>query len=64
METVQVVMDCYWTRPEPLKVMSRAAKVARMLRSRTPAKLYVYKTLLKRLAYNLKHIAFEFGPLV
>jgi hypothetical protein len=59
---VTVVVDGYWTRSEPLKLSSRAAKVARRLRSRTPAKLYIYETLLERVAHNLKYIAFECGP--
>lgn len=46
MLTVTVLMDGYWTRPDPLKLRSRTAKVARRLRSRTPTKLYVYDTLL------------------
>jgi hypothetical protein len=38
--------------------------VVRAVRSGRYARLYVYETLLERLAYNLKHMAFEFGPLV
>jgi hypothetical protein len=30
----------------------------------THARLYVDDTLLEWLAYNLKHMAFEFGPLI
>lgn len=40
------VVGGYGTRAEPPKLSSRAAKVARKLRSRTPAQLYVYDTLL------------------
>ena len=58
------VMGGYGPLLEPPEVMSRAAKVAKTLRFRTPAKLYIYETLLEWLAYNLKHMAFEFGPLV
>src|SRR5262245_25715512 len=36
--TCTVVLDGYWTRPEPLKVSSRAAKVARMLGFSMPAR--------------------------
>jgi hypothetical protein len=64
MGTVTVVMDGYRTRPEPFKVSSRAAKVARRLRSSTYAKLYSCETLLKRLVYDLKYMALEFGPVV
>jgi hypothetical protein len=60
--TVTVAMDSYWTRAEPLKLSSRAAMLARRLRSSMTAKLYAYETLLKWLAYNLKHIAFELAP--
>jgi hypothetical protein len=41
----------------PLKLSSRAAKVARRLRSSTPAKLYVYETILERLAQPLQDVA-------
>jgi len=34
------------------------------LKFMTPARLYVYDTILNRLAYNFKHIAFELGPFV
>ena len=44
--TVTVVMDSYWTRPAPLKVSSLAAKILKVLIFNTPAKLYVYDTLL------------------
>src|SRR5262247_963287 len=37
--------------------MSRAANAAKALRFRTPAKLYVYKTLLQRLAQHLQDVA-------
>jgi len=39
--TCTVVLDGYGTRPEPLKVSSRAAQIATRLRSKTPAKLYI-----------------------
>jgi hypothetical protein len=51
--TVTVVVCGYWPRAEPLKVSSRAAKVERILRSRTPARLYVYDTILAGLAQHL-----------
>jgi len=44
--------------------MSRAAKVAKTLRSRTPAKLYVYETLLERLAQDLEDLAAALGPCI
>jgi hypothetical protein len=57
-------MGRYWTRPARLAVSSRLAKLIKSLRFMTCGRLYVYDTLLERLAYNLKHIAFEFGLLV
>jgi hypothetical protein len=62
--TVTVAVDGYWTRVEPLKLSSRAAKVARRLRSRTPAKLYVYETLLQLLAQDLQDVAAEFRKFI
>jgi hypothetical protein len=44
------VMGGYGPLLVPPEVMSRAAKVAKPLKSRTPAKLYVYDTILERLA--------------
>jgi hypothetical protein len=62
--TATVVMGSYRPLPEPPKFASCAAKAAKTLKLRTPAKLYIYETLLKWLAYNLKHIALEFGSVV
>jgi hypothetical protein len=62
--TVTVAVDGYWTRAEPLKLSSRAAKVARKLRSRTPAKLYVYETLLQLLEQDLQDVAPEFRKFI
>lgn len=62
--TVTVAVDGYWTRAEPLKLSSRAAKVARRLRSRTPAKLYVYETLLQLLAQDIQDVAAEFRKFI
>jgi hypothetical protein len=58
------VMGGYGPRLEPPEVMSRAAKVATTLTSRTPAKLYIDETLLERLAYHLQDVAAEFGQLI
>jgi hypothetical protein len=54
--TVTVLVDVCWTRPDPLKLSSRTAIVARRLRFRTPAKLYVYDTILKRLGQDVKDL--------
>ncbi len=62
--TVTVAVDGYWTRAKPLTLSSRAAKVPRRLRSRAPAKLYVYETLLERLSQDFEDMALELGPLI
>jgi hypothetical protein len=54
----------YWALPSSLEIMTRAAKAAKELRSRTPAKLYIYETLLKRLAQDLKDMAAELGQFI
>jgi hypothetical protein len=48
----------------PPEVVSRMAKVAKTLKSRTFAKLYVYETLLEWLAQDLKDMAAELGPFI
>jgi hypothetical protein len=62
--TVTVVMSSYRPLPEPPEFVSRAAKAAKTLKLRTPAKLYVYETLLERLAQDLENMAAELGPLI
>jgi hypothetical protein len=47
------VMGGYCPRLKPSQVVSRVAKAARAWRSRTHAILYVYETLLERLAQHL-----------
>jgi hypothetical protein len=42
----------------------RKANSAKELRSRTPAKLYVYDTLLERLAQDLEDLAAALGPFI
>ena len=58
------VMGGYGPHLEPPEVVSRAAKVAKTLNSRTPARLYVCDPILERLAQHLQQVAFELGPLV
>jgi hypothetical protein len=53
------VVDAYSTRADPPELVSRAAKVAKTLKSRTPARLYVDDTLLERLAQHLQDVAAE-----
>ena len=62
--TVTVVVGGYRALPESLTVISRAAKVAKALRFRTPAKLYVYDTLLQRLPQDLQDMAAELGEFI
>ena len=62
--TVTVVMNGYRPRAEPLKLSSRAAKVSRRLRSRMPAKSYVYDTLLELLPQHLQDMAATLGSLI
>src|SRR4029450_9582734 len=59
-----VVMGSYRPLPEPPKFVSRAAKVAKTLKLRTPAKLYIYETLLERLAQDLKHMTAKLGQFI
>jgi hypothetical protein len=58
------VMGGYGPLLEPPEAVSRAAKVAKTLKSRTPARLYICDAVLERLAYNLKHMALECSLLV
>jgi hypothetical protein len=44
--------------------MSRAADATKELRFRTPAKLYIYETLLERLAQDLEHMTAKLGPFI
>jgi hypothetical protein len=50
-----------WTPPERLAVSSRLAKLIKSLRFMTCGRLYLYDTLLERLAYDLEHMEFGFG---
>ena len=58
------VMGGYGPLLDPPEVMSRAAKVAKTLKSRTPVRLYVYETLLQRLAPDLEDMAPELWPCI
>jgi hypothetical protein len=58
------VLGGYCLLLEPPEVVSRAAKVAKRLKSRTPAKLYIYETLLQRLAQDLQDMAAALGPFI
>ena len=62
--TVTVVVGSYRPLREPPEVMSHAAKAAKTLKSRTPAKLYIYETLLERLPQHLQDMAATLGSLI
>jgi hypothetical protein len=64
MMTVTVVVRGYRTLPAPLTAMIRLANSAKALRSRTAVRLYVYDTLLERLAQDLEHLTAELGPFI
>ena len=59
-----MVMDSYRTPPEPLKVSSRAAMVARMLRFMMHARLYSCEALLQRLPQDFEHMAAALRQLI
>jgi hypothetical protein len=58
------VMGGYGPLLEPPAVVSRAAKLATTLQSRTPAKLYSRDTLLQRLAQDLDNMAPDLRPFI
>jgi hypothetical protein len=59
-----MVVGGYHALPESLMAIIRKANSANVLRSRTPAKLYVYDTLLERLAQDLQDMAAALGPFI
>jgi hypothetical protein len=59
-----MVVVGYHALPESLMALIRKANSVKELRSRTPAKLYVYDTLLEWLAQDLKDMAAELGPCI
>jgi hypothetical protein len=62
--TVTAVGGGYRALHESLMVIIRLANSANLWRFRTCGRLSVENTLLKWLAYNLKHMALEFGSVV
>ena len=62
--TATVVVGGYRSRLDPNEVLSHAAKVAKTLRSKTPAILYSCETLLQGLAQHLEHVATELRPFI
>jgi hypothetical protein len=53
-----------WPLSYSLAIMSRADKVTKASRFMTPTRLYLYDTLLKRLAQDLKDMAAELGQFI
>jgi hypothetical protein len=62
--TVTVLGGGYRALLESLTVITRRANSAKELRSRTPARLYVYETILERLPQDLQDMAAELGPCI
>jgi hypothetical protein len=58
---VTVVVDGYRPLTEFCTAITRRANSAKVLKSRTPAKLYVYETLLERSAQDLEDMAAALG---
>jgi hypothetical protein len=57
--TSTVVIGGYRTLPECLMTITRRANSAKVMRSRTPAKLYVYEAILRRLTQHFQDVAAE-----
>jgi hypothetical protein len=62
--TSTVVIGGYRTLPECLMTITRRANSAKVLRSRTPAKLYSCETILEWLAQDLQDMAAKLGPCI
>ena len=56
------LVDGYWAWPASLTLITRRAKSAKLLRSRTLWRLYVEDSLLERLPQDLKDMAAALGP--
>src|ERR671923_1790588 len=62
--TVTVGMGGYYPLPRSLTAINRPANSARVLRSRTCGRLYVYDAVLQRLAQDLEHLTAELGQFI
>jgi hypothetical protein len=62
--SVAVVMGGSWTRPDRLAVSSRLAMLTKSFGFMTCGRLYVYETLLERLAQDLQDVAAELRLLI
>jgi hypothetical protein len=58
------VIGGYGPQLEPSEAVSRVANAAKTWRSRTPARLYLYKTLLERLTQHLQDVPPELWQLI
>jgi hypothetical protein len=58
------VLGGYCPLLEPPEVVSRAAKVTKRLKLRTPAKLYLYETIFKWLPQDLQDMAAALGEFI
>jgi len=57
-------MGGYWTPTEGLTASSLKAKLSKSLRLKTLWRLYVYETLLERLAQDREHMTAKLGPFI
>jgi hypothetical protein len=62
--TVTVVVGGYRALPKPLTAITRIAKSAKLLRFRTPARLYLYDTIFERLTQHLQGVAADLRQLI
>ena len=62
--TVTVVVGRYRALRKSFTAIIRRANSAKVLIFRTPAKLYIYETLLERLAQDLENMAAELGQFI
>jgi hypothetical protein len=62
--SVTVVVGGYRPPPETLTAITHRANSAKVLIFRMPAKLYIYETLLERLAQDLEDMAAELRPFI
>jgi hypothetical protein len=58
------VVGVYYVLPDRLTAITRRANSAKVWRSSTPARLYVYDTLLEGLPQDLQDVAAELGQFI
>jgi hypothetical protein len=59
-----VVVTRYRALPESLAIITRTARPARLLRSRTRGRLYSRDALLERLSQDLEHLTAQLGQFI